>query len=122
MSNDIIATNVPHGPDEVRNKKFICRPNELVQFKIKTLEISQIANDILTIQFMTTESQKRYFYDLRFIKHFVTINKWFTTNHPIMEVTFDARKIRPIGTYSNEHELTPFDYDGLEIRVQCLSE
>ena len=86
------------------------------------MEISQIANDILTIQFMTTESQKRYFYDLRFINHFVTINKWFTTNHPIMEVTFDARKIRPIGNYSNEHELTPFDYDGLEIRVQCLSE
>ena len=114
-----MATNRPHGPDEYRQKTFNCRPNEFIRFKIKIMEISQIANDILTIQFMTADGQKRYYYDLRFINNFVKMNKWFYTNFRTMQVTFDARKIRSIGGNSDKHLLTPFNYDGLEMRVSC---
>ena len=114
-----MATNRPHGPDEYRQKTFKCRRNELICFKMKILEISKIANDILTIQFMTPDGQKRYYYDLRFINNFVKMNKWFYTNFRMMQVTFDARKIRSIGDDSDEHLLTPFNYNGLEMRVSC---
>ena len=115
-----MATNRPHGPDEFRQKIFRCRPGEFIRFKLKILEISQIANDILTIQFLTVNSQKRYYYDLRFINHFIKMNKWFYTNFPVMQVTFDARKIRPIGDDDdNKHVITPFNYNGLEMRVVC---
>ena len=86
---------------------------------MKILEISQMANDILTIQFMTADEQKRYYYDLRFINNFVKMNKWFDTNFRTMQVTFDARKIRSIGGDSDKHLLTPFNYKGLEMRVSC---
>ena len=117
--DDIMATNRPHGPDEYRQKTFKCKPNEYIRFKLKILEISQMANDILTIQFMVDDSQKRYYYDLRFINQFIKMNKWFYTNFRIMQVTFDARKIRPIGGDADKHVLTPFTYNGLEMRVTC---
>ena len=78
-----------------------------------------MANDILTIQFMVDDSQKRYYYDLRFINQFIKMNKWFYTNFRRMQVTFDARKIRPIGGATDKHVLTPFTYNGLEMRVTC---
>ena len=114
-----MATNRPHGPDEYRQKTFACRSNQFIRFKIKIMEISQMANDILTIQFMTADGQKRYYYDLRFINNFVKISKWFNTNFRMMQVTFDARKIRSIGSNSDKHLLTPFNYNGLEMRVSC---
>ena len=115
----IMATNRPHGPEEYRQRTFKCRPNERIRFKLKILEVSQMVNDIITIQFMKSDTQKRCYYDLRFINHFIKMNDWFYTSFPIMQVTFDARKVRPIGGDSNKHILTPFRYNGLEMRVSC---
>ena len=114
-----MATNRPHGPEEYRQKTFKCQSNEHVRFKLKVLEVNQMANDIIIIQFLKSDIQKRYYYDLRFINHFIKMNDWFYTRFPIMRVTFDARKIRPIGSDSNKHVLTPFTYNGLEMRVSC---
>ena len=56
----IIATNHPYGADEEWESTFICEKNQFVKLKFDSMEITDIANDILKIQLMTSELSTLY--------------------------------------------------------------
>ena len=134
----IIATNHPYKPDEEWESTFICEPHQFVKLKFDSMEITDIANDILKIQFMTSELSKlnlltvsflklisyidvlelRYYYDLRYIIHFVKLYEWHDTSFPVVKILFRANNVKSFDQKEG-YNVQPLNYHGFRLRVQC---
>ena len=53
-----IATNQPYGGNETWQTTFVCDSNQFVKLKFEAMDITDLANDILKIQFLTSERSK----------------------------------------------------------------
>ena len=97
------------------------------------MDISEIAIDVLKIQLLTSDlskpspcyrisqvysSEPRDFYDLRYIKHFIKLYKWFDTSYSAIKVTFNASKVQPIDDKAG-HKVQPLNYYGFRLQAKC---
>ena len=65
-------------------------------------------------------SELRYYYDLRYIMHFLKLYEWHETSFPVVKIIFRAKNVKAIDEKEG-YSVQPLNYHGFRLRVQCAS-